>query len=145
MCDTIVVTGEATADGVTIFGKNSDREPNETHHLLYIPAAKHAPGDRVKCTYTDISQIGKTYAVLLAKPFWIWGAEMGVNEHGVAIGNEAVFTKVPHENRDALTGMDFLRFALERSATAREGVTVITDLLAEYGQGHHIHFKSLTK
>ena len=29
MCDTVVATAEATADGVTIFGKNSDREPNE--------------------------------------------------------------------------------------------------------------------
>jgi len=39
MCDTVVATGEVTADGITVFGKNSDREPNEAHHLTYIPAA----------------------------------------------------------------------------------------------------------
>ncbi len=39
MCDTLVATPEATADGVTVFGKNSDRDPNEAHHLLYLPAA----------------------------------------------------------------------------------------------------------
>jgi secernin len=37
MCDTVIATAEVTADGVTIFGKNSDREPNEAHHLLFIP------------------------------------------------------------------------------------------------------------
>jgi len=141
MCDTVVATGEVTADGTTVFGKNSDREPNEAHHLTYIPAADHPPGSRVKCTYVDIPQIRHTYGVLLAKPFWIWGAEIGANEHGVAIGNEAVFTKVPYEKDDALTGMDYLRLALERASTAREAITVIADLLAEYGQGGNCGFQ----
>ncbi|MGC9349870.1 MAG: acyl-CoA--6-aminopenicillanic acid acyltransferase, partial [Anaerolineae bacterium] len=95
MCDTLVATGDVTADGVTVFGKNSDREPNEAHHVVRVPAADHAPGTRVECTYIDVPQVGHTHAVLLAKPFWIWGAEMGVNDQGVVIGNEAVFTKVP--------------------------------------------------
>jgi len=142
MCDTVVATAEVTADGVTIFGKNSDRDPNEAHHLLYVPAATHPPGSRVQCTYIDIPQVEHTYAVLLAKPFWIWGAEMGANERGVVIGNEAVFTKVPYEKGDGLIGMDYLRLALERSATAREALTVITDLLAEYGQGGNCGFQS---
>ena len=43
MCDTLVALGNVTADGVTILGKNSDREPNEAHHLLRIPSARHAP------------------------------------------------------------------------------------------------------
>jgi secernin len=29
MCDTIVALGKATVDGSTLFGKNSDREPDE--------------------------------------------------------------------------------------------------------------------
>jgi dipeptidase len=140
MCDTVVATGTATRDGVTIFGKNSDREPNEAHHLQRSPAAQHPPGSRVQCTYIAIPQVEKTSAILLAKPFWIWGAEMGANEHGVVIGNEAVFTKVPYEKTGGLIGMDFLRLALERAATAAEALTVITSLLETYGQGGNCGF-----
>jgi secernin len=141
MCDTVVATAEVTAHGVTIFGKNSDREPNEAHHLLLIPAADHPTGSRVRCTYIEIPQVEHTYAVLLAKPFWIWGCEMGANEHGVAIGNEAVFSRVPPERKKALIGMDLIRLALERAATARGAVDVITGLLAEYGQGGNCGFR----
>ncbi len=140
MCDTVIATSEVTADGIAVFGKNSDREPNEAHTIAKIPAADHPADSRVQCTYVEIPQVEHTYAVLLAKPFWIWGAEMGANEHGVVIGNEAVFTKAPYEKGDALIGMDFLRLALERAATAREAVTVITDLLEEYGQGGNCGF-----
>lgn len=135
MCDTVVATGEVTSDGVTVFGKNSDREPNEAHHLLRIPASDHPSGSRVQCTYIDIPQVKHTNAVLLAKPFWIWGAEMGANEQGLVIGNEAVFTKVPYEKGKGLIGMDFLRLSLERASTAGEAVSIITELLDEYGQG----------
>ncbi len=144
MCDTIVALGNVTADGVTLFGKNSDREPNEAHHLLRIPPARHAPGEKVKCTYIEIPQVEQTYEVLLCKPFWIWGAEMGTNEHGVAIGNEAVFTKIPYDKTPGLIGMDILRLALERARTAREALDVITGLLALYGQGGNCGFKHAT-
>lgn len=135
MCDTIVVTGENTADGVTIFAKNSDREPNEAQHLLFVPAEDHPEGERLRCTYIEIPQVSHTWAVLLSKPFQIWGAEMGVNEHGVAIGNEAIFSRVPANKKGGLLGMDLLRLGLERAATARQAVEVITSLLEEWGQG----------
>ncbi len=64
----------------------------------------------------------------------MWGAEMGSNEHGVAIGNEAVFTRVPVASR-GLVGMDLLRLALERAQTADEALETITSLLAVHGQG----------
>ena len=135
MCDTIAATGSATADGITLFGKNSDREPNEAQNLCHIPGQKHDSGASVKCTYISIPQAARTNAVLLSKPFWMWGAEMGVNEHGLAIGNEAVFTRVPYEKGPALTGMDLVRLALERAATAQSAVHIIADLIAAFGQG----------
>ena len=135
MCDTLVALGNATADGSVLFGKNSDREPNEAQALVLVPHAIHPRGSQVKLTYITIPQVPETYAVLLSQPFWLWGGEMGANERGVVIGNEAVFTKVPYEKGPGLIGMDLLRLALERAATARAALEVITDLLAEHGQG----------
>jgi dipeptidase len=135
MCDTFVALSEATANGSLIFAKNSDREPNEAHEVVHVPAAEHGPDDRVSCTYITIAQVERTNAVLLGKPYWIWGAEMGANSHGVVIGNEAVFTKLPYEKQPGLIGMDLLRLGLERADSAQAAVTVMTDLLAEHGQG----------
>lgn len=140
MCDTFVALPDATADGSVIFGKNSNREPNEAHELVLIPRARHAPGSTVKLTYIEVPQVEETHAVLLAKPFWIWGAEMGANEHGVAIGNEGLFTKVPYDKAPGLIGMDFIRLALERTSTARAALDLIIDLLAAYGQGGNCGF-----
>lgn len=141
MCDTVVATSEVTADGVTVFGKNTDREPNEAHQVILVPARDYPPESQVRVTYIEIPQVEHTYAVLLAKPFWIWGAEMGANEHGVTIGNEAVFTKIPYVKKDSLIGMDLLRLGLERGSTAYQALMVITDLLAAYGQGGNCGFE----
>jgi len=144
MCDTLVAVGSATADGSVILAKNSDREPNEAQVLTYIPRAAHPPGATVKCTYIEVPQVPETYEVLLCRPFWMWGCEMGANEHGVAIGNEAVFTKEPYEKGPGLIGMDFIRLALERARTAREALDIITTLLAKYGQGGNCGFHHKT-
>lgn len=134
MCDTVVAVGSATADGNVLFAKNSDRDANEAHHLRLVPRARHVPGSRVRCTYVEVPQVETTYAVLLAKPFWIWGAEMGANECGVVIGNEAVYGRFPVGHEPGLIGMDFIRLALERASTARQALDTITGLLERYGQ-----------
>jgi dipeptidase len=144
MCDTFVALGEATADGSVLFAKNSDREPNEAHLIERAPASSHPPGSKVRMTHIEIPQAERTFAVLLARPFWIWGAEMGANEHGLVIGNEAVFTKVPYDKTPGLIGMDLLRLALERARTASEARDLIVDLLARYGQGGGCGFRRKT-
>ena len=146
MCDTFVALPPATADESVNFGKNSDREPNEAQALEFHPAQDHPPDSRLTCTYLTLPQVNYTHAVLISRPFWMWGAEMGVNEHGVVIGNEAVFTRIHREKGGRLTGMDLLRLALERSKTALTALETITELLAKYGQGGRYGYqdKSLT-
>lgn len=132
MCDTLV---SLTDDG-PLFAKNSDRDANEAQVLRWYAAADHAPGSTVRCTWSEIDQVGHTHAVLLSQPWWMWGAEMGANEHGVVIGNEAVFTRRTGDKGDgALLGMDLLRLALERADSAEDAVLTIVDLLERYGQG----------
>lgn len=134
MCDTIVVVPPSTKDTAIWFGKNSDREPGEAQIVEHRAAQKFSSPARLQCTYVELPQVAQTYEVVLSRPFWMWGAEMGANQHGVAIGNEAVFTRLPVP-KTGLTGMDLLRLALERSVTAREALELITRLITEIGQG----------
>ena len=133
MCDTFVAVGSATVDGTTIFGKNSDRPYGEVQNLIHIPRQIHKK-DKIKCTYIEIPQVTETYEVLLCQPYWLWGAEMGANEFGVVIGNEAVYSKEP-DGPPALLGMDLLRLGLERGETARAALDTIASLLETVGQG----------
>ncbi|MFO7665528.1 MAG: C69 family dipeptidase [Desulfobacterales bacterium] len=135
MCDTFVVLPPATIDGSVIFGKNSDREPNEAQALEFHPAGLYSDKQKLECTYIRIPQARETYAVILSRPFWMWGAEMGINEKGLAIGNEAVWTKIEISKKGGLTGMDLVRLALERSESAEQALETITGLLSDYGQG----------
>ena len=130
MCDTLATV---TADGV-LFAKNSDRDPNEAQLLRWYAGADHQEHDEVACTWITIPQVPRTHAVVVSQPWWMWGAEIGANEHGVVIGNEAVFTTQPAGD-PALLGMDLLRLALERSTTAHDAVGVLVSLLEAHGQG----------
>ncbi|WP_296603361.1 C69 family dipeptidase [Nocardioides sp.] len=130
MCDTFVFRTETG----TVLAKNSDRDPNEAQLWEWTSAADHAEGARTRTTYVDLPQVGHTHATVVSRPWWMWGAEMGANEHGVAIGNEAVFTTEPTGLEPGLLGMDLLRLALERSDSARAAVEVIVSLLEEHGQ-----------
>jgi secernin len=104
----MVALGNSTVDGKVYFAKNSDRQPNEPHILIQNPIRHYSPGAKLKCTYIDIEQVEETFAVLLLKPSWIWGCEMGCNEFGLNIGNEAVFTREKYGD-PCLTGMDMIR------------------------------------
>ncbi len=130
MCDTMAIRHK---DAV-YFAKNSDREPGEAQLVVRIPAEAVDTGTRLKTTYIEIDHVPHRNGVILSKPFWIWGAEMGANDHGVVIGNEAVFTRLV-DDEEGLIGMDLLRLGLERGNSADDALRVMTDLLELHGQG----------
>ncbi len=133
-CDSLVALGNATVDGSVVFAKNSDRPANECQPLTLVPHRVHAAGSSLRCTYIEIAQSSHTARVLGSRPYWCWGFEHGVNEHGVAIGNHSVFTKDVLAGK-GLIGMDLVRLGLERAQSADGAAQVITSLLERHGQG----------
>lgn len=134
MCDTLGFL----ADGGALFAKNSDRSPNEPQTLEFHPARTGLSG-HLRATYISLPEAAETHAALLSRPAWMWGAEMGVNDCGVCIGNEAVFTRGAYA-QTGLTGMDLVRLALERSDSAKAALEQIIALLEQYGQGGNCGF-----
>ena len=134
MCDVLVALPAAT-HGTTLFAKNSDRPPAERQVYEWVPGQRHTGPQRV--SHIEVApHVEPTLACLIARPAWMWGAEHGVNQAGVAIGNTTVYTRRdPRPATTGLTGMDLVRLALERATTAAQAVTTITGLIECYGQG----------
>jgi hypothetical protein len=143
MCDVLVALGPATADGRTLFAKNSDRPPAERQVVEWSPSRVDV--GTVRATHIDVAAFdAPTLHCVLSRPVWCWGAEHGVNAAGVAAGNTTVYTTLdPRGGPVGLTGMDLVRLALERAGTAAEGVAVITSLIERYGQGGSGHDPAL--
>jgi hypothetical protein len=136
MCDCLVALPSASATGTTLFAKNSDRPPGESQVLERYPASVRAEPIRATHVHVDAGDGGETIGVVGSRPWWMWGLEHGVNEAGVAIGNETIYTSLdPRAFRPALTGMDLVRLGLERATSAKDAVDVMTGLLERYGQG----------
>lgn len=134
-CDTMVALPGATANGQVIFAKNSDRPQGECQPLVLRQRASHAAGSTFEAQFIAISQAPATYRHIGSRPYWCVGYEHGFNEHQVVIGNEALPSKLPAVKEKRLIGMEILRLALERAATAQEAVSVITGLVEKHGQG----------
>ncbi len=136
MCDTHVLI----KNNVVYFAKNSDREPDEAQLVVRVPETVSRKPEKLNATYVSIDQSPVRHGVLLSKPFWTWGAEMGANDLGVVIGNEAVYTRLNERSR-GLIGMDLVRIGLERGDTAEHSMRVIIDLIEKHGQGGECGFR----
>ncbi len=135
---------DQTTCGRTILGKNSDRPRFDCQPLVFHPRQQWPEGAKIDLARLSIPQIKESYATLGSSPYWSWGYEEGINEHGVAIGNEAIWTKVLVDEIASLksgkgpklgpTGMDLVRLGLERGKTARESLQAIAAVVEKHGQ-----------
>ena len=144
MCDTWVALDNVTLSQNVIFGKNSDRPIFDCQPLVFSARKEWPANSHIQTEYIQLPQADITYAHLGSRPYWCWGYEEGINEYGLVIGNEAIFTKTFRDAAESLNegrqpelgllGMDLIRLALERSQTARQAVEVMGELIERYGQ-----------
>jgi secernin len=132
--DMVVALGRATVDGHTLFGHNNNRPHGEGQSLARVPGRGFAPGESVRATHVDVPQVRQTFTALGCRSGAEWGYQHGVNEKGVAVGVTAIRTRLANEG-PGLTGPDLVRLALERAASASQGVEVLADLVHRHGQG----------
>ncbi|HUV31445.1 MAG TPA: C69 family dipeptidase [Acidobacteriota bacterium] len=126
-CTSLLVTGGASADGSVMITYTCDGEFHP--HLEYMPPADYEPGDSLEITdwhgnqFGWIEQVPHTYAVVGM-----------MNEHQLTIGETTFDGREELRNRDAtLNYWHLINLALARARTAREAITVMTDLVAAYG------------
>jgi secernin len=144
MCDTWVALADTTASQSVIFAKNSDRPIFDCQPLVFNPRISWPDRATLQLEHASLPQAPVTFATLGSGPYWCWGYEEGINEHCVAIGNEAIYTKTFRADAHAyragrgpalgLLGMDLVRLTLERSRSAAEAIEVLGSLVERYGQ-----------
>ncbi len=153
MCDT-VVSFKTSDNKKSFFGKNSDREPGEIQFIdvsidpvkefkenpFYESLSKYTEGPLINLKEVFYN-FKHPYKAILSRPVWMWGAEMGVNEKSLTIGNEAVFSK-EKPSKTGLLGMDVLRLALHNTSNSTEAKDFIINLIIKYGQGGDGGYKS---
>lgn len=130
-CTNLLAGKKATNDGSTLITYAADSH-TLYGDLQYLPAADHAKGEMRKVYDWDsgkylgeIPEVAHTYAVI-----------GNINEHQVTIA-ESTFGgrhELADTTKDAIIDYGSLMYiALQRSRTAREAITVMTDLVARYG------------
>lgn len=134
MCDSFVALGNSTRSGSVLLAKSADTEVNEAEQVVRYPRRKFAEGALARITHRTIPQVPVTHQVILGRSFWAWGAELGCNEHGVAVGNEAAFSNQKAE-ADGACCLDLCRLSVERGATALDAVKAVGEVVEAFGQG----------
>lgn len=136
MCDTFALSEKNFRMRKNFFLKVSDRLLGEAQPLRFFPAEKHVQGEKIQTSSIVLDQVESTYGFLGCHSQWGWGVGMGINECGLAVGNNAEGSRTDPEPETnvGLVGADLVRLALERAATAREALDVITTMIETYGQ-----------
>ena len=141
-CDSLAVLPFATADGLgAMYGKNADRHYSEAQPVAALPRMTHPPGTTITLdSGLKIPQVATTFAHAGSRPNWAHpygGYSEGVNEFGVGIGNEHFHSHgLPTDDGAAPQAefTDLTRLVLERTKTAADGVSLLTQLISQYGQ-----------
>ena len=122
MCDTVVVVRRTACSSPRTPTATSTRPSSSSG----TPPAITRPGATVRCTRIEIPQVRRTHAVLLSRPVLDVGRRDGRQRARRGDRQRGGLHRASPTPKAGLTGMDLLRLALERAATAAEAVDVIT-------------------
>jgi dipeptidase len=119
-------------DGRTLFGHYSSQAVPRGHVLRLVRGRPFELGQTVRLQLLELPQARHTYTVLGNQAADSWGYEHGVNDQGVAAGRGPLRTRLSCST--GLTGSELVRLVLERAASARQGLDLLTDLIHRHGQ-----------
>lgn len=128
-CTNLIVGKKASADGSVMCTYNCDGF-GFSGSLFYSPAGKHEPGELIAIhgwgpQHNDrfVKQVEYTYNVVGL-----------MNQHQVTIVETTFDGRLELQNPDGLLDyFSLMRLALQRSATAREAIRCMAELVEEYG------------
>ncbi len=136
MCDTLY-SAPGGSQG-SFFAKNSDRHPEEPQAICLVPS--RAPAAHTASGGLSFDAADSGYSYVLSKPSWMPGGEMGVNSRGLAVGNEAVFSRFKVK-KDGVLGMALLRATLASAGSAAEARDLICAFVETHDQGGNGAYK----
>ena len=148
----LYVGKELTADGVGYLAGYGD-EPS-SHWLEIVPRQTHGPDEHVEVGVTPqadmpgvrstIPQVPETFRHLSVNYSYFLGVPApltngGLNEHGVAVRDvwspsRAELIELTPADQRGPSYSDLARLVLQRCRSAREGVSLIGELIGEYGE-----------
>ena len=128
-CTNLLVGKNASATGSTIISYNADSHVLYGE-LYYTPAADHPAGAMRKVFEWDTQK----YLGEIPQPAHTYRVVGNMNEWQVTIGESTWGGN--HKYRDTTAIIDYgslIYITLERARTAREAISIMTDLVAQYG------------
>ena len=127
-CTNFLITPGASADSSAMITYSADSH-TLYGQLFHFPAGKHIEGSLIDVYDLDsgryigqISQVAETYSVV-----------GNINEYQLAIGETTFGGRNLEDPKGGLDYGTLMNLALQRAKTAREAITVMTSLVAEYG------------
>ncbi len=128
-CTNLLVGKKASADGSTMISYSADSH-SLYGELYYTPAADHAPGTMRRVVEWDTHK----YLGEIPEVAHTWRVVGNMNEHQVTIA-ESTWGGDPalQDTTGIIDYGSLIYIALERAATAREAIEVMTSLVDKYG------------
>ncbi|MBR0053837.1 MAG: C69 family dipeptidase [Bacteroidales bacterium] len=128
-CTNLIVGKKASADGSVMCTYNCDGF-GFSGSLFYSPAGRHAPGEKIAIHGWGPTHEGR-YVDQVEYTYTVVGL---MNEHQVTIVETTFDGRLELQNNDGLLDyFSLMRLALQRSATAREAIRCMVELVEEYG------------